>query len=743
MRRLVTGILLLIFLAMLSVHGQNKTSEIDSLLALLPNLEGDDLVDAYLNLSEDYLYVTPVKTIEYAERAMALLAETGRTNQICHANLLIGTGLISRGEFVQGEKYVSKGLAQARELNDARFISIGLSALSAYEMNTGDYEKALQLLEETRREASKAGLPDWEARAKFNIGSILTNQGDRAGGLRYMTDALHYFESTGNDIIASRIMNNIAVNYHAWKDYDLALEYYRKTLQTYELNGDILGKVVVLNNIGEIYKDKAQYDMALKYYNQIFDLAENQEVSNFYLAIGWVGLAETYMKTGNTQLARQYAGQSLDVFEQTNMLEGKINANLILAEINKDEGNLLIANQLVDACLDQSVATGLKELTQKAYLLKSEILEKRNRYYESLVNYKKYVEITDSLNQEKQKHQLALHRAEKDISEKQNEIDLLQKNNEIKDLQLVKQKNKSRTLIITIVLLVVVVGLSLRYNKARKKANDLLHQKNMQILEQHEELIRVNQTKDKFLSIIGHDLRNPIGAFKDVVSQLAEFPEMFTEELRNQILNELRDEAENTYFLLDNLLLWAKTQKNSIQFKPEKLKLHLVVKNNMILHTRLAERKNIKLKSNIASDVLVYADHNMVDLIIRNLLSNAVKFTPENGKVRLKVREIDGNQYEVSVKDTGVGIAEKDIVRLFDENDHLSTYGTENEKGSGLGLILCREFVEMNGGTIRVDSKPGEGSTFAFTLNKYQSKKTQNKPSSSSSGQISGSVTLS
>lgn len=704
---------------MVSAHGQNKTSEIDSLLALLPGLEGVKLIDAYLDLSENYLYVTPVKTIEYAERAMKLVAATEWSDRICHANLLIGTGLISTGEFAQGQEYVAQGLAQARQLNNARYISIGLSGLAAYHMNTGNYDKALELLEETRREATNAGLADWDARAKLNIGSILTNKGDRAGGLRYMTDALRYFEASGNSIIASRIMNNIAVNYHSWNDYDLALEYYRKTLQAYELNGDILGKVVVLNNIGEIYKDKEQYDMALQYFNQIFGLAEKHQVSDFYLAIGWVGLAETYMKIGNDKLARQYAQQALEVFEQTNMQEGEINANLILAQVNLNEGKLHLAAQLVDECLDQSTTIGLKELTIKGYLLKSEILEKSRNYQESLANYKKYVEITDSLYEEKQLHQLALHRAEMDISEKENEIGLLQKNNEIKDLQLVKQKNQSRTMIITIALLVVVVALSLSYNKARKKANDLLHKKNKQILEQHEELIRVNQTKDKFLSIIGHDLRNPIGAFKDVVSQLAEFPEMFTEELRNQILTELRDEAENTYFLLDNLLLWAKTQKNSIQFKPDKLKLNLVVKNNIILHTRLAERKNIKLKTNIAPDVLVYADHNMVDLIIRNLLSNAIKFTPENGKVRLKVREVDDNKYELSVKDTGVGIDEKDLSRLFDENDHLSTYGTDNEKGSGLGLILCREFVEMNGGTIRVDSKPGQGSTFSFTLNKY------------------------
>lgn len=535
-----------------------------------------------------------------------------------------------------------------------------------------------------------------------------------------MTEALHYFEAVDNVTIASRILNNIAVNYHSWKDYDLALKYYRKTLQNYERNGDILGKVVVLNNIGEIYKDKGLYETALKYYNQIFDLAKTNEISEFYQAVGRVGMAETYMKIGKLELARSYAEQSLAVFEQAQMQEGIINANLILAHVNRDEGNLQKAKKLVDVCIEQSVKIGIKDLSQKAYLLNSEILEKQKRYRESLSSYKNYLAISDSLLQENQSHQLALHRAELDISEKENEIALLQKNNEIKDLQLVKQRTQSRTLIIAIALLMVVIALSLSYNKARRKANELLQEKNTQILEQHEELIRVNQTKDRFLSIIGHDLRNPIGAFKDMIGQLAEFPEMFTEELRNQILDELRDEAESTYFLLDNLLLWAKSQKNNIQFKPEKLKLNLVIKNNMILNARIAERKEIELKSSSKEDILVDADHNMVDLIIRNLLSNAIKFTPAKGNVDLVVELTNDDFYKLSIKDSGVGIAEKNLPRLFDDNDHLSTYGTDNEKGSGLGLILCREFVEMNGGTISVQSAEGKGSTFSFTLKKYQ-----------------------
>lgn len=697
---------------------QAVNSKIDSLTAILPKLEGSALANAYLELSNQYTYVTPVKTIEYAQKALDILKGSKQKNEICYANLLIGGGHIFTGDFAIGEKYINIGLKMAKELNNAKYISIGLSSLAGYYMNTGDYDKALDLFNQTLEQAKKAGLNDRVAKAKFNIGSILTNKGDRAGGLRYMTEALKYFESTNNLAITARILNNIAVNYHTWKDYDLALKYYRKTLRLYERNGDILGKAVVLNNIGEIYKDKGQYDMALKYYNQIFDLAKTNTISQFYLAVGWVGLAETYQKKGDDDLAEKYGNQALAEFKKSNMPEGQINANLVLSAVRYDQGNLTEAKQLAEDCIKLSEKIGIKDLTQKGYLLLSQILEKQKNYEEALTNYKQFIQITDSLDKEDETHQLALHRAELDLSEKESEIQLLQKDNEIKELQINKQKSQSRTLIIVVGFLLIVIALSLSYNKARKKANLLLQGKNNQILEQHEELVRLNQTKDKFLSIIGHDLRNPIGAFKDVVSQLADFPEMFTDELRNQILEELRGEAESTYFLLDNLLLWAKSQQHAVQFKPEKLKLNMVVKNNLILNSRIAESKGVKLQSNIEKEVFVFADHNMIDLVIRNLISNALKFTAEEGSVTLSLQELD-DFYEISVKDTGVGIDENDIPKLFDQNNSISTYGTNNEKGSGLGLILCKEFVEMNGGTVSVKSQKGKGSTFSFTLEKY------------------------
>ncbi|HKJ41301.1 MAG TPA: tetratricopeptide repeat protein, partial [Sunxiuqinia sp.] len=408
---------------------QAENSKIDSLKALVPDLEGTALANTYLDLGKEYMYISPGKSIEYANKALDIVAGSKQKSEICYANLLIGMGHIFTGDFNLGEKYINTGLKLAREINNPKYISLGLSSLAGYYMNTGNYKKALDLFNQNLQMAKKAGQKDQVAKAKFNIGSILTNKGDRAGGLRYMTEALKYFESTDNLTITARILNNIAVNYHSWKDYDLALKYYRKTLRLYERTGDIIGKAVVLNNIGEIYKDKGQYDMALKYYNQIFDVAKTHDVSRFYLAIGWVGLAETYQKKGDDSLAQDYARKALAEFKKSNMPEGQVHAKLVLAAVAMDNGSLQKAKDLVAVCIRESQKIGIKELTQNAFLLYSQVLEKQRDYRGALENYKQYIQITDSLDKEDETHQLALHRAELDLSEKESEIQLLQKDN--------------------------------------------------------------------------------------------------------------------------------------------------------------------------------------------------------------------------------------------------------------------------------------------------------------------------
>ena len=696
----------------------SQTAKIDSLSALLPQAKGDELINLYLDLAKEYAFVDPSKVIYYGNLALPLALENKDEEQECACYLRIAAGYIFSGNFEKGHEFAQKGIDLATELGDEESLVIGMNILASYHMNLGNYSEALDLFLRSLIKAQELGLEERIATIQLNIGTVLTTKGDRVTGLQYLLDALSYYEKHKDPKVEARILNNVAVNYHYWKDYDRALEFYQKTLEIDESLSDYVGQIIVLNNIGEIFKDKAEYDKAIPYYQEVIQLADSTDMGDYYKAYGWIGLAEVYLRKGEYKQSNYHIGLALAIFEEIKMQEGIATANWLLAQISFNLNYLGQALRQINVCKDIASTCGIIDLEQKAYLIESQIRAKSGDYkgaYESLSHY---TLITDTLYNQERTNSFSQARSEMEMTQKQNEIELLMKDNQIKDLRIRKQKSNTLILSVGVMSLFVVFLIMLSYIKSRKKANDLLTDKNRKIGLQHKELLKVNETKDKFMSIIGHDLRNPIGAFKDVIGQLADFPEMFTEELRQQIIKELREEAESTYFLLDNLLSWAKSQKDAVSYKPERLDIPTLVKNNIQLNFRASESKQIRVTTDLKGELQVYADHNMVNLILRNLISNAIKFTENGGLVQVIAKE-EAEKVVLSIKDTGVGISEEDVPKIFNSSAHVSTYGTNHEKGSGLGLLLCKEFVETNGGTIRVESKKGQGTTFTVTLKKY------------------------
>lgn len=230
-----------------------------------------------------------------------------------------------------------------------------------------------------------------------------------------------------------------------------------------------------------------------------------------------------------------------------------------------------------------------------------------------------------------------------------------------------------------------------------------------------------NRTKNKFFSIIAHDLRSPfqgILGFLEVI--LDEFEEIDDSE-KKKLLTQIFASTQNIYDLLDNLLEWSRTQTDRIPCQPEKVLMTDVLDVITGLYGTAAEKKKIKIENKITEPVSVFADRNMVRTIFRNLVSNAIKFTPAGGKITLDSRFVPAAAHSLphivfSVSDTGVGIDAETIGKIFRLDEKTVTRGTENEKGTGLGLILCKEFVEKNGGEIWIESTPGKGSSFYFTL---------------------------
>ena len=229
------------------------------------------------------------------------------------------------------------------------------------------------------------------------------------------------------------------------------------------------------------------------------------------------------------------------------------------------------------------------------------------------------------------------------------------------------------------------------------------------------ELNELNASKDKFFSIIAHDLKNP---FNTIIG----FSEMLRDEITSGGLNKsgeyagmIFDSATKTYRLLENLLEWANSQRGKISFNPVPMNLCEIFKEDLRILNEMAGRKNIELINHFPDNLTIIADKNMIKTILRNLISNAIKFTHINGKVEVTA-SIDNKKAEISVSDSGIGMTRETMAKLFRIDSNLSIRGTENEKGTGLGLILCKEFIEKHGGKIWVESEPDEGSIFRFTL---------------------------
>ena len=247
----------------------------------------------------------------------------------------------------------------------------------------------------------------------------------------------------------------------------------------------------------------------------------------------------------------------------------------------------------------------------------------------------------------------------------------------------------------------------------RKKSDRILKEK-------EEKLIESNKTKDKFFSIIAHDLKSPFNSILGFTELLLE--NSYDKQQQQEFLKRIHISTQNTYELLENLLLWSSSQRGNIEYRPENENLYLLTLKTCKLLEQSALKKSITLTNKIPESIYVEADTNMLQTILRNLVHNSIKFTNTGGKVNISAKMIEGENnkklVEVSVSDNGVGIRPKIKTGLFKITENTSTEGTENEGGTGLGLILCKEFVEKHGGEIWVESELGKGSKFKFTLTK-------------------------
>ena len=414
---------------------------------------------------------------------------------------------------------------------------------------------------------------------------------------------------------------------------------------------------------------------------------------------------------------------SLKYYDTTYTLYSKNKDNYGLAEIELGRGEVYQkqhryddALESVNKSLSQAKKLNARILEIQCFNQLSSLWEMKGDYKKSLAYFKRFKQLEDTLFSQDMQAKLLRDQIRFETESKDSQIAALSQQQESTEGALKRKEFVQNILVVVMALSGILLFSVYRSGQRRRQINTLLVRHQKEIEKRSEELERLNQVKDKFFSIISHDLRSPINALSGLLD-LLDKGAVSSAELPKHI-RELKTRFNHTRALLNNLLDWTLLQMDKLNLQKGKIDLKKLVDENIQLLLIHLVRK-FSLINEVAPNTIGYADSNTINLVIRNLITNAIKFTNDKGEVKVSA-VAQGNEWVVSVKDNGVGMATEVLRILFDKTSPYTTRGTANEKGTGLGLILCKEFVEKNGGRIWVESAEDYGSTFYFTLPKAE-----------------------
>lgn len=513
------------------------------------------------------------------------------------------------------------------------------------------------------------------------------------------TNILKFSYLLNDKILIADILDHIGAINNFQKNYDEAMPYHQKALEINTLIDNQINLGINQANIGEIYMLKENYYKALEHLNIALEIQEKLNFSSCLIFIYYT-LGETYSRMSQNHNALSYYNKSFDLINE------------------------------------------IGEVRERPYLfgLLSKHYERNNDYFTSLLYYKKSAEERDSLELLSAIYSAEELKVKYETERKEQELKsiLLEKKLQKEELEGSKKTIKLQFLVIVIILIIISLVFIIKHvydnKKYQVKLENTITEKTIKLIEQkqqieitnaklnqtNEELQESNATKDKFFSIIAHDLRSPFNAMLGLSNLLNKNFDKYDTNKQKHYLTLINQGIQKEFKLLENLLTWACSQSNTIAFNPKIVKLHLLFNDTIELLSQSANDKEIKLTNNISENFSLNADEDMLSTIIRNLISNAVKFTPKGGEVTINANEITDKNYqkfaEICIKDNGIGISKEFQSKLFDISKNILTLGTENEKGTGLGLILCKEFVEKQNGKIWVESEINKGSKFIFTI---------------------------
>jgi signal transduction histidine kinase len=672
------------------------------------------------------------KSLAYFQKSMDIYIILVNENRTAECLKYIGIIYERQGKYLLSLESYKKALETNKKIGNKKevavclkYIGITNEYLGNYSLSIDFYQKAIIINEEIGNKQGKAN-------CLHNIGIIYHIQGNYPLALEYYQKSLNINEEIGSKQQIANTLNNIGVIYFDQANYNEAFPYYEKS---YEICKEISykqGEARGSNNIGELYRLQNNFSLAIPYYQKSLKIKEEIGDKN--------GIARTMNNIGSIYLDQEKYSNAFNFFEKALKISKENNYKVLILDSYANIGSYYLANFNFKKALDYTqksfvIAKELENLSQlkRIYLQTSEIYTATKNYKKALENYVLYNELNDSIFNEKNIKEITRLEYQYEFEKEKQSIELEQQKKDAIMAERTKQQHiLNWVLLFVFVLMTCLLLMILRSFFQKRKANNILKQQKRHIEEVNHALIlgkkeiqnfafeleKANKTKDKFFSIIAHDLKNPFHTllgFSDLLLK-----NDTTEEERITYVRIINESTSKTYKFLENLLTWAQSQTGKLKFTPEIINASTLISETISLLEESAHNKEIKLVLNGEKDLSLRADKNMIDTVIRNLVSNAIKFTHNGGSILVSSKLItDKNNQkfaEISVSDNGVGISREIQSKLFKITEKVSTKGTEEEIGTGLGLLLCKEFIDAHSGKIWVESETGKGSKFIFSI---------------------------
>ena len=637
-------------------------------------------------------------------------------------SLMLINELYNIEDYTKALLYINETSKLAEDLNYTK----GLAESSYYRAliytNRNDYFNAIDNYNRSKKYYTQISDTLGVAKVSNSIGLLEIKRGNYTVGLQNSLSAIGIFEKQDLKEELSTAYNNLAEAYYKTNQIDNAIEFNLKALNIREQVNDRVGIVESTKNIAELYSKNKEHRKSIEYYEKVLEILNpvtDKDLRGEILP----KLGSEYLRFKEYDKASEYLVEGLKYNRKQGNSEGILRALNAIGNLNLQKKKVKLAALQLDEAY--KIAQKIDNKTELLENYKLHIaLDSTRGYFENAFFWKtKYHNLKDSLSLIDQPiYPTDIDPLELEINNPpiENTSDTISKNSNWSNNPLFLYGSIAAILALLSLLIYSLIKTK-SHKEELEKQKDLLAQekiRNEAILEQTHHLEEVNQVKDKLFSIVSHDLKDSISSIKAFLDLLKE--DSISKDEFYELIPELSENANNASSLLFNLLNWSKSQMQNLEPKPELFNIQDVFHNKIALVEQKVEDKRIVLIDESQRD-FVYADKSMIEIVIQNLITNAVKFSRTGDVITVSNQDVNGKAL-ICVEDTGVGISRDNIDKLFNANKNFTTVGTKNEKGTGLGLTIAKDLVELNNGRIWVESTQNVGSKFFIELPKAETK---------------------